>query len=264
VRLSYRHAEFAMSTTFERNGVGTGTAEPFEALNRAAGEARLQLCAPAAGTENNRIVVLLAPEFLIADGDVELVRTTLQSGGDARLLARVRCPAGLGVACDLLAAGLAMDVLLAADLLPDGELPPELAASAIAMPAGSTTAELNDFALALSDMLLTGPQWFADPELVGLAREQHKPVIPAGDGLPPLPIRHPDLAGWLNTQRPHWHHFGCHLAARLEQFWLELFAFDWRGKANAGREHSRKEAAVAMRLASLAAVLAAAFRARNP
>ncbi len=96
------------------------------------------------------------------------MRTTLQSaGGDARLLARVRCPAGLGVASDLIAAGLALDLLLGTELVPDGELPPEIAASAVGMPPGSSVAELNDFALALSDMLLTGPQWFADPELVG-------------------------------------------------------------------------------------------------
>jgi hypothetical protein len=98
-----------MSTTFERDAVGAGTAAPLEVLSRPAGEARVQSDAAIAvpGAENNRIVVLVAPEFLIAAADVELVRTTLQSaGGDARLLARVRCPAGLGVASDLIAAGL--------------------------------------------------------------------------------------------------------------------------------------------------------------
>ncbi len=45
----------------------------------------------------------------------------------------------------------------------------------------------------------------------------------------------------MHTQRPHWHRFGCHFAGRLEQFWLELFAFNWRGKANAGRKLGRDQ-----------------------
>lgn len=233
-------ADFSLSTTFEHDVVGTEA--PREVLSKSAGAAASPShpATEVARPKNNQTVVLVAPEFLVADDDVELVRTTLKSaGGDTRLLARVRCSVGLGVASNLIAAGLPMDVLLAADL-PHDELQSGLAASAVAMPPGSSVAELNDFALALSDILLTGAEWSADPGLVGLAREQEKPVIAAGEGLPPLPIRHPDIAGWLHTQRPHWNRFGCHFAGRLEQFWLELFAFNWRGKPNGGRRHSRE------------------------
>jgi hypothetical protein len=230
-----------MSTTFDHDAISTGTAPLRVVLSRLAGETVPNAAASASGAKNNEIVVLVAPEFLVGDADTELVRTTLKSAvGDVRLLARVRCKSGLGRASEMTAAGLAMDVLLAADLLPDDDLPPNLAASVVGMPPGTSVAELNDLALALSDMLLTGPGLFADPELLELAREQQKPIIPAGDGLPPLPIRHPDIAGWLQTQRSHWHNFGCHFAGRVEQFWLELFAFNWRGRADGGGRHSRE------------------------
>jgi hypothetical protein len=197
--------------------------------------------------QTNRIVVLVAPEFLEPGFGAEQVRTTFQSArGDARILLRVRCAAGLSLAADLTQAGLPVDVLIAPgvvppDQVPGGELLHGIVASAVVLPPGSTLEELNDFALAFSDVVLTGPNWSADPDLIGLAQEQKKPVIQAGDGLPPLPLRHPEIAGWLHTGKLHWRCFLAHCTGRLEQFCLELFAYNWRGKANDGHKHSLRQ-----------------------
>jgi hypothetical protein len=189
----------------------------------------------------NRTVVLVVLEFLGAVGDIERVRTTLRSArGEARVLVCVRGAGGLSLAAHLTEAGLPMDVLLAADIVPRDDWPPSLIASAVRMPPGSTPEELNDFALALSDIVLTGPDWLGDPDLISKAEDQRKPVIPAGDALPALPVRHPDIAGWLHTTKKHWRVVLCHASGRLEQFCLELSAFNWRGREKGGRRHSRQ------------------------
>lgn len=227
-RLGGPASEFSMSTTFERGQVTTA---PQEVMNHARELGpRMSAATAVDRPEKNWTVILVAPEFLAGDGNIQLVRATYErAGGSTRLLARVRCATGLGVASELIAAGLPMDVLLAADLMLDGALPPNLATLAVRMPPGSTAAELNDFALALCDILLTGTNLSADQGLVDLAKKQRKPVISAGDTVPPLPIGHPDIAGWLHTKKSHWDQFGCHFAGRVEQFWLELFAFNWQG-----------------------------------
>jgi hypothetical protein len=240
-----------MSTTFEHDFViSPPAATPRSALSGAASAALHQapVSPPSdarAGTthpQTNRMVVLVAPEFLEPGCAAELVRSTFRSArGDARILLRVCSAAGLNLAADLAEAGLIVDALVAPDIVPDDELPQSVAASAVFMPPGSTLEELNDFALALSDVVLTGPHWFTDPDLVNIAREQKKPVISAGDGLPPLPLRHPDIAGWLHTRRAHWRYCLCHASGRLEQFCLELFAYNWRGKAKGGHKHSRQQ-----------------------
>ncbi len=154
---------------------------------------------------------------------------------------RVRSAAGVGVAADLAQAGLPVDVLMAPGIVPFDKLPSSIAAAAVCLPPGCTPEDLNEFALTFSDVVLIGPQWLADPDLIDQAREQKKPVIPAGDGLPPLPLRHPDIAGWLHTKRLHWRRFLSHGSGRLEQFCLELFAYNWRGKANGGHKRSREQ-----------------------
>jgi hypothetical protein len=221
-----------MSTTFEADVVTGNQAR----ISRA--EVSREASEPA---QINRIVVLLAPEFLEPDSGVELVYTTLSSaGGAARLLLRVANSAGLSLAADLMRAVPNGDVLIAPRIVPDDQLPPAIAGSAVLLPFGSTPEELNDFALALSDVVLTGPYWSADPELINLANEQKKPVIAAGDGLPPLPLRHPGIAGWLQTSKTFWRRILSHTCGRLEQFCLELFAYNWRGKLNGGHRHSRE------------------------
>ncbi len=187
----------------------------------------------------NRTVVLVAPEFLGAADEIERVRTTLRSArGEARALVCVRGAGGLTLAVHLSEAGLPMDILLASDIEPGDDWPPSLIASATRMPPGSKPEELNDFALALCDIVLTGPDRLADPDLISKAEDQRKPVILAGDALPALPVRHPDIAGWLHTTKRRWRVVLCHASGRLEQFCLELSAFNWRGREAGGRKHS--------------------------
>ncbi|HEX3996620.1 MAG TPA: hypothetical protein VHX39_36085 [Acetobacteraceae bacterium] len=189
----------------------------------------------------NRTVVLVAPEFLGAADEIERVRTTLRSArGEVRALVCVRGAGGLTLAAHLTEAGLPVDVLLASDIEPGDDWPPHLSAAAVRMPSGSTPEEMNDFALALSDIVMTGPDRLADPDLISKAEDQRKPVIPAGDALPALPVRHPDIAGWLHTGKRGWRILLCHASGRLEQFCLELSAFNWRGREEGGRKDSRE------------------------
>jgi hypothetical protein len=237
-----------MSTTFEQDFVADEAAQPV-AVNRPTGAPPQRASGPprpcgSPATPDrriNRTVVLMAPEFPGVAEDIELVRTTIRSAlGEARLLVRARGFGGLSFAAQLTESGLPVDLLLAPDIVPNDDLPSNLIASAVRMPPGSTPEELNDFALALCDIVLISAEGQADQDLIGQAADQRKPVIPAGAALPTLPLRHPDIAGWLHTRKKRWHGFLCHASGRLEQFCLELSAFNWRGGADGGRKHSRQ------------------------
>jgi hypothetical protein len=153
------------------------------------------------------------------------------------VLVRVVSCADLGLAAALMQAGLPVEVLLAPDVAPNPREGPS--APFVRMPSGVTAAELDDFALALSDVVLWDPRSGPEPELIRLGREQKKPIVQAGDELPTLPVPHPEIAGWLDTGKWQWRWFGRHVCGRTEQFWMELFAFNWRGPARGGSKYSR-------------------------
>jgi hypothetical protein len=189
---------------------------------------------PAAGLEPraNTLVVLVAPELFETFPDPDEVWTTVRSArGAVRLLVRVLCPADLRLASSLMEANLPVEVLAAFDPGLDGVSRSGLGTHAFCVPPVIPAADLDEFALALADVVLTDARTPDNNALLGMARTQQKPIVSVGGGLPPLLVAGRDIAGWLHTKRRHWRYFGCHVFGRVEQFAQELFAFKWHGTA---------------------------------
>jgi hypothetical protein len=184
-------------------------------------------------------VVLVAPELLGTIPDPEQVWTTVRSTrGAARVLVRVLFPADFELAASLSWAGLAVEVLVNPGIEPPGDLALDPAVNVVRMPPGSRPQEVDEFALVLSDVVMTDPRSPKDIGLLGMADRQRKPLVAPGEELPALSVVSPDIAGRLNTEMPHWRYCFCHVFGRLEQFFQEAFAFNWRGKARHGFKYS--------------------------
>jgi hypothetical protein len=177
----------------------------------------------------NTLVVLLVPELFSWYPDtIDDIRTTIRGAqGEVRLLARVARGAGLELALRLAAEGLPIEILLAPDVTWPVQAPVGL--DFVRAPSGTTPAMLDEFALALSDVILTDPRSRSAPELVEKFNNRDRPVVPAGGALPRLPVAGPDLAGWLDVERLRWRRGLRHWCGRTEQFFSELVALHWRG-----------------------------------
>jgi len=167
------------------------------------------------------LVVLLTPELAGNAEEIAAASARLDAQGGARVLLLARKAADLEVGRTVQTAGLEVQVLAAAGLTPPG-----YAARAVAMPEGSTPAELDELALALSDAVLVA-EGASDTAFARLARAKGKPFV---NGIVPLPA--PPGAGPLQScldpkgkigRRLGW------LAGRLEQFALELLTLQRQG-----------------------------------
>jgi hypothetical protein len=115
------------------------------------------------------------------------------------------------------------------------------------MPPGSTEAQTNDLTLALADRLFAPEPSSGSPlakplqDFLKLAADLHKPFIVPGE---PSLLRKERLRGvshGLDPEQWFWlPPFRC-LPGRLEQFLLELFAFNWKGWCHGGFAESKRK-----------------------
>jgi hypothetical protein len=174
-------------------------------------------------------VVLLAPELFPTPPDQPALHTTFtHPHRPTRLLVRLAAPTDLALAEALAHAGVAVELLVPAGMvLPPTPLP------LARMPPGSTESDTDELALALSDALLADANP-PDLPLVRLAHQLTKPLLTPGKqpAVPPGSRRSmthhldPEQSGWHRALRRYW--------GRWEQFYLELFAFNWKGRQHGG------------------------------
>lgn len=114
---------------------------------------------------------------------------------------------------------------------------PSTGALEVRAPAELSSGDQIEFALALSDVVLTVGD--SEPQLERAAKSLQKPVVRLGEPLPvvlqELSITHgldPEQPGWLSNRQS--------LFGRLEQATLELFAFGWRGLDREGTAESTR------------------------
>jgi hypothetical protein len=175
---------------------------------------------PRAGT----LVVLLASDILGGSRGLEALCITISSGlSNIRLLFRIAHVADFELIESLAAFDLPKQVLLAHGIsAPDG------IAEAVQMPPGSEEADLNELALALSDVVIYDADLGEKNKLVLLAKHLEKLTVSLGQALPDLPVIGPSITSGLDPQFPGWLPRGPGFFGRFEQFILELFAFNWQ------------------------------------
>ena len=179
-----------------------------------------------------KIVVLLLPELLGDAPDEAQVRATLVGPRPARALVCLPDQDGPGLVAILDRLGIETEILHG-----DSVTPPATKAFTLQAPPGILASHLTEFALALSDVLLVAPG-FEQNTWARTAALLDKPTVAPGAALPvPATIRHvapaldPDQPGWWRAlRRLFW--------GRTEQGLLELFAFNWRGRADNGVKRS--------------------------
>ena len=193
------------------------------------------------------LVILLAQELLNTETDADrhrVVSTLLRAGRSVRVLMRVQTNEQFEFAGQLRRAGVNLEILVGASV----ELPPRDADLAyVVMPQGpkeedtnnqdaeakrdaekkrgaDERRELNEFALALSDVLLADATCMGQ-ELVRRARSLGKPVIEPGEPLPPLPSRS-SVSHGLDPDAGWWRRRFRYIFGRLEQCLMEFLAID--------------------------------------
>jgi hypothetical protein len=174
-------------------------------------------------------VVLLAPELFTTPPNPAALQGSL-TGTDTpvRLLIRLATPTDMALAESLANAGVAVQVLV-----PAGLAAPSTTLPVARMPPGSSEAETNELALALSDILLA-PETPPEVKLVRLARALNKPLVVPGEPPPPLPAPPHSITHHLDPEQPGLHSVPRRHWGRLEQFLLELAAFNWQGTRRNG------------------------------
>jgi hypothetical protein len=222
--------------------------------------------------ESEKTVVLLLPQALGDKVDSAQLYETLKSSKDVRVLLCLTDPVGDAAAdarvdtlVDALKAAIAelkkagRDVKVQVLLGPTVN-EPNVGADVVLRAHASTSVhepisvkDHTEFALALSDVVLLAPAFVALtsttlpkelPEklkkFLRTVEDLRKPKVKPGGPLPPLPTL-ADVTTRLDPERPGW--FGrsryYFWLGRLEQFVLELFAFDWCGWKAAWRSCKR-------------------------
>ena len=183
--------------------------------------------------EKEMVVALLAPELLGSNPDLAGLRKTLESSGEnVRVMLCLSDRTEDAIVDALTKSGAEVEILLG----PGIELPPTTR-HVLRVPPGTSKDDQNEFALALSDVVVAASGSETSP-LGRMAAELHKPVITPGCPLPAISraarITHrldPDIPGWHSWPRV----FG-----RLEQSIVELFAYNWLGREGDGVAESRR------------------------
>ena len=189
--------------------------------------------AVAVSRQPDTTVVLLAPELFATPPEHSVLHAMLtQLHPRARLLMRVAAPTDLATAEALAQAGVDVELLVPAGMT----LPPTQLHTA-QMPPGSAdrnNSDMDELALALADALLVGSA-SPDPPLVQLARKLEKQLVVPGARLPStLTGTQRSIAHRLDPEQPSWHRVLRWFWGRLEQFYLELAAFNWQGRKHDG------------------------------
>jgi hypothetical protein len=188
------------------------------------------------------IVVLLLPEAMEGFKDTARLRTTL--AGSAKAVRVLLClpsmppglppdPAGHAFAAVLAEVGVETEILLG-----PGVEAPSTKAYVLRAPPDISAKDQNEFALALSDVVL-----IASPSqqsvFMQTVRDLGKPMVVPGAPLPGIPTftsvtrnLDPDLPGWRARRRS--------VFGRLEQLLIEALAYNWLGREKNGGAESRK------------------------
>jgi hypothetical protein len=176
----------------------------------------------------NTLVILVAPELIGVDPDVEQLCTTIRSACyDIRVLVRVADPRDLTLAATLGKQGFDVELLLGCDIT-DGEIDASpIGTPFVRMPPHSSAFELDQLALALSDVVICDPRLTLKKDLWQLAQAQSKQFVAPGDALSAIKLVRPDTAGWLDPDRCVWRAIGLRFCGRLEQLSLEVLGWNW-------------------------------------
>ncbi|HLH93295.1 MAG TPA: hypothetical protein VKX28_33130 [Xanthobacteraceae bacterium] len=168
-------------------------------------------------------VVLLLPDAL---GEVDEVLLRASLGAAATPIRALVClpdQKGIPLVGILARLGVATEVLLG----PAVAAPPTSAFVARALP-GTSSTDLTELALALSDVVLVSPTP-ADKSLPPALAALGKKIIAPGEPVPA--VERIDFVHDLDPDAPTSRRaFGRRTCGRLEQFLVELFAFNWRRK----------------------------------
>ena len=179
-------------------------------------------------------MILLASGLLGSPLDpVALTVSLIQPHVRVRLLVRLAGPDDLVLAEALARESVAVELLVPAGMeLPATTLP------AARMPPGSTATDTDELALALSDVVLIGAVP-PDLPLVRLVRKLDKRLLIPGAKLPALTGRGRSITYRLDPDQAGWHRMFRFVSGRLEQFLLELAAFNWQEHGHGGSAKSR-------------------------
>jgi len=180
-----------------------------------------------------RIVALLLPELLGGAIDEKQLGKTLSGGPKpVRVLLCLPEQNGHELAAALERLGAESEILLGPAVAA-----PTTKAFALRAPPGTLPLQQTEFALALADTVLFAPgceqnSWFRAAKALG------KPTIAIGEPMRDnrsVEAAHHRLDPETPFRRRAW---GRRMCGRLEQFLLELFAFNWRGWHEGGVRHS--------------------------
>nr|WP_294524520.1 hypothetical protein [uncultured Rhodopila sp.] len=189
-------------------------------------------------------VVLLAPELFgtTPPDTAALIASLTRPHLRVRLLVRLSNPGDLTLAEAVAKARIEVQVLL-----PAGMDVPATALPLAQMPSGSTEAQTNDLTLALADRLFVPEPTSARPltkpvqDFLKLAADLHKPFIIPGAPALLHKERLRGVANGLDPERWFWLPPLRCLPGRPEQFLLELFAFNWKGRRHDGFAESKRK-----------------------
>ena len=216
---------------------------------------------PHAGAE--KTIVLLLPQALGDEVNAAQLRETLKTSPNVRVLLCLTDPSGKaadtrmdtsvkalkGAIAELAELDCKVEVqILRGAQVKEPDIHPDVI---LRIPAGAfadpkiAVNDQTEFALALSDIVLLGPvSGEPDDELrqfFAHVRKLEKLTVRPGEPLPALPSV-ADVTSGLDPDRPGWSGRARRffLVGRIEQFVLELFAFNWLGSDKGGRAESRK------------------------
>lgn len=179
-----------------------------------------------------RIVVLLLPEALGSFSDTALLAKTLKSRPSVRVLLCLPDASGHQFAGMLEELGVETEILLG-----DGATPPSAKQSyVLSAPPGTKNDDLVELALALSDAVLV-PSLDDEGRLCRGATRLGKQKVVPGASLTASEA-FVSVTSYLDYEVPGLHSRGRRVFGRLEQFLLDLFAFNWLGKDQDGIKKS--------------------------
>ena len=177
-------------------------------------------------------VVMLLPDAL-GEVDEARLRASLTAATPLRALVCLPDEKGASLVAILDRLGVPTEILLG----PAVAAPPTAAFVARALP-GTSPKDLTELALALSDVVLVSSA-LADSALARAVAALGKRM--AAPGEPVRPADRIDFVHGLDPDAPlRRRTFGRSTCGRVEQFLIELFAFNWRGWAKGGVGESWK------------------------
>ncbi|GEM_PF-1846248 len=193
---------------------------------------------PASPSVDPILIVLFAPELLRpcddkTDSEIALCEpmmrrlreTTARDGRRVRVLIRINSGTQLAFVQNFCRERDDCEILLGSDVNVPDDWPFAVTPMPPSEPSGDTKRDLDEVALALSDVVLTGSGRLGD-KLVKRARELGKVVIELGDPLPPLPTD-PGVTLGLDPDAPGRRCVWRYVFGWIEQIFLILLSSNW-------------------------------------